>query len=78
MHHSINEAKGNKIMNDKNFYATSNNYIKRCARCGRVLENWQRVNGYLVCADDRNCYPKNPNRAMRALQRNKLKYGDDM
>lgn len=63
-------------MNNKNFYAIRNNYIKRCARCGRVLEDWQWVNGYPVCADDRNCWPKQPTRVMKTLKRNKLKYGD--
>lgn len=52
-------------------------HIKTCARCGKVIGHWQWVNGYPVCADDRECYAKNPTRAMQALKRNKLKYGDD-
>lgn len=49
---------------------------KVCAICGKTINHWQWKNGLLVCADDRTCYPKNPTRAIKALRKNKLKYGD--
>lgn len=42
----------------------------RCARCGRITEQWHYLDGMPVCADDRLCWPgRYMSRKLKQLER---------
>lgn len=65
---------------------TTNDKIKRCFRCGKIIIGCHYVNNKPVCADDRLCYHRPNNRYRRrkskpkakVLARMKAKLGEEL